>query len=105
MQLLEAIENNILLLDGATGTELAKRGIMGKADANLTSPDVVLEVQRQYAQCGCDAITANTFMFNRIYIETHNEEVPIRELNIAGVEIAREAIGAEKYVLGNLKIS
>jgi len=94
--------NEILLLDGATGTELAKRGLMGKADANLVNPDIVLEVQRQYAQCGCDAITANTFMFNRVYIETHNEEVPVRESNIAGVKIAREAIGADKYVLGNL---
>ncbi len=103
MNFSEALKSNkILLLDGATGTELAKRGLMGKSDANLTSPDVILDVQRQYVNCGCDAITANTFMFNKIYIETHNEEVPVREMNIAGVEIARKAIGPDKYVLGNL---
>jgi methionine synthase I (cobalamin-dependent) len=40
MKLSEAIKSNkILLLDGATGTELAKRGLMGKADANLVNPD------------------------------------------------------------------
>jgi 5-methyltetrahydrofolate--homocysteine methyltransferase len=103
MKLSEAIKSNkILLLDGATGTELAKRGLMGKADANLVNPDIVQEVQEEYAKCGCDAITANTFMFNRIYIETHNVEVPLREINIAGVEIARRAIGYDKFVLGDL---
>jgi len=103
MKFLEALESNkILLLDGATGTELAKRGLMGKSDANLMSPDIVLDVQRQYVSCGCDAITANTFMYNSIYVETHNEEVPIRESNIAGVEIARKAIGPDKYVLGDM---
>jgi 5-methyltetrahydrofolate--homocysteine methyltransferase len=75
---------------------------MGKSDANLISPDIVLDVQREYVNCGCDAITANTFMYNRVYVETHNEEVPIRESNIAGVEIARKAIGPDKYVLGNI---
>ncbi|MBN2589323.1 MAG: homocysteine S-methyltransferase family protein [Sedimentisphaerales bacterium] len=103
MKFSEALKSNeILLFDGATGTELAKRGLMGKADANLISPDIVLDVQREYVNCGCDAITANTFMYNSIYVETHNEEVPIRESNIAGVEIARKAIGPDKYVLGNL---
>jgi 5-methyltetrahydrofolate--homocysteine methyltransferase len=41
-------------------------------------------------------------MFNRIYIETHNVEVPLREINFAGVEIARRAIGYDKFVLGDL---
>jgi 5-methyltetrahydrofolate--homocysteine methyltransferase len=103
MTLSEAIKSNkILLFDGATGTELAKRGLMGKANANLANPDVVLDVQREYVRCGCDAITANTFIFNRIYIETHNIDAPIREINKAGVEIAREAIGSEKFVLGDI---
>ena len=103
MKFSEALESNeILLLDGATGTELAKRGLMDKADANLTCPDVVLDVQRQYVKSGCDALTANTFMFNKIYIESHNVEVPVREMNIAGVEIARNAIGPDKYVLGDI---
>ncbi len=103
MPLSEAIKSGkILLLDGATGTELAKRGLMGKADANLVNPDVVLEVQREYANCGCDAILSNTCTMNRVYIETHNIDVDVREVNKAGVEIAREAIGHAKFVLGDL---
>jgi len=103
MELSKALKSNeILLLDGATGTELAKRGLMGKADANIVNPDIVLEVQRQYVKCGCDAILSNTCTMNRIYIETHNVNVPVLEINKAGVEIARKAIGHDKFVLGDL---
>ncbi len=103
MNFLEILKNKeIILLDGAIGTELDKRGLMSKANANIENPETVLEIQREYAQCGCDAITSNTFIMNRIYIETHNLDVPIDQINKAGVEIAREAIGPDKYVLGNL---
>ncbi|MBN1974741.1 MAG: homocysteine S-methyltransferase family protein [Sedimentisphaerales bacterium] len=103
MKFSEALKsNNILLLDGATGTELAKRGLMGKADANLVNPDIVLEVQQEYARCGCDAIIANTFMFNPIYVKTHDIDAPVRESNKAGVEISRKAVGQKKYVLGDI---
>jgi 5-methyltetrahydrofolate--homocysteine methyltransferase len=103
MDLLERIKTkNIILLDGAIGTELDKRGLMGRGTNNLDAPDVVLEIQRQYAQCGCRALTANTLTMNRIFIETHNVKVPVRDVNKAGVEIAREAAEEGQYVLGNL---
>ena len=93
---------DIILLDGAIGTELDKRGLMGKARANLDNPDIVLEIQREYVECGCDAIISNTLVMNRIYIDTHNLDVPVDKVNKAGVEIARKAIGPDKLVLGDL---
>ena len=103
MDLLTAIKNkDFFLLDGAIGTELDKRGLMGRGGNNIEHPEIVLEIQRQYAQCGCDALTANTLTMNRIYIETHNMDVPVRDINIAGVEIARKAANKGQYVLGNL---
>jgi 5-methyltetrahydrofolate--homocysteine methyltransferase len=103
VNLLEMIKTkDIVLLDGAIGTELDKRGLMGQASANLEAPDVVLEIQRQYAQCGSHALTTNTLTMNRIFIETHNVNVPVRDVNKAGVEIAREAAKEGQYVLGNL---
>ena len=69
MNLLKAIQDkDVILLDGAIGTELDKRGLMGRASNNLDAPEVVLEIQRQYAQCGCHALTTNTLTMNRIYI-------------------------------------
>jgi 5-methyltetrahydrofolate--homocysteine methyltransferase len=106
MSLLEMIKaKDVILLDGAIGTELDKRGLMGRASNNLDAPDVVLEIQREYAQCGCDALTANTLTMNRIFIETHNVDVSVRDVNKAGVEIAREAASDEQYVLGNISSS
>ncbi len=103
MDLSEALKTkDIFLLDGAIGTELDRRGLMGRAGNNLDNPEVVLEVQREYAQCGSDAITVNTLTMNRIYIETHNLGVSVRDVNRAGVELAKQAVGEGQYVLGNI---
>jgi 5-methyltetrahydrofolate--homocysteine methyltransferase len=103
MQFLEILEKDkIVLLDGAIGTELDKRGLMGRASNNLDAPDVVLEIQREYAACGCDALTANTLTMNRIFIETHNLGISVRDVNKAGVELARQAAGKDRFILGNL---
>jgi len=95
-------KKDVILLDGAIGTELDKHGLMGRARPNLDNPEVVLEIQREYARCGCDAITTNTLTMNRIYIETHKVGVSVQDVNRAGVEIAKKAAGEGQYVLGNI---
>ncbi|MDT8301594.1 MAG: homocysteine S-methyltransferase family protein [Sedimentisphaerales bacterium] len=95
-------QKEVILLDGAIGTELGKHGLMGRARPNLDNPEVVLEIQREYAQSGCDAITTNTLTMNRIYIETHKVGVSVKDVNRAGVEIARKAASEGQYVLGNI---
>ena len=103
MRFSEALENDeIILLDGAIGTELDKRGLMGRAGNNLDVPQAVFEIQREYAACGCDALTTNTLTMNRIHIETHNLGVSVRDVNKAGVELARKAAGNDRYVLGDI---
>ncbi|MHC4559420.1 MAG: homocysteine S-methyltransferase family protein [Planctomycetota bacterium] len=95
-------KKDVILLDGAIGTELGKHGLMGRARPNLDNPDVVLTIQREYARCGCDAITTNTLTMNRIYIESHKVGVSISDVNQAGAEIAGKAVGEGQYVLGNI---
>jgi 5-methyltetrahydrofolate--homocysteine methyltransferase len=103
MQFSKALENDgIILLDGAIGTELDKRGLMGRASNNLDAPEAVLDIQREYAACGCDALTTNTLTMNHIYIETHNLGVSVRDVNKAGAELARQAAGKDRYVLGDI---
>ncbi len=93
---------SVILLDGAMGTELDKKGLMGRGRANLESPEAVLEIHQTYSQCGCDALTTNTLTMNRIYIETHNVDVSVEEVNRAGVQLADRATGCSQYVLGNM---
>jgi len=103
MQFSKVLENDgIILLDGAIGTELDKLGLMGRASCNLDAPEAVLEIQRQYAACGCDALTTNTLTMNRIYIETHNLGISVRDVNEAGAELARRAAGRDRCVLGDI---
>lgn len=90
------------MLNGAIGTELDKHGLMGRGCNNLDAPEVVLQIHREYAKCGCDALTTNTLTMNRIYIETHNVNVSVRDVNYTGVELAKQAIGVGKYVLGDM---
>jgi 5-methyltetrahydrofolate--homocysteine methyltransferase len=88
--------------DGAIGTELDKHGLMGRAGNNLDNPEVVLEIQREYARCGCHALTTNTLTMNRIYIETHNIDMSVRDVNRAGVELAKQAVNSRQFVLGDI---
>ncbi|MHC4644751.1 MAG: homocysteine S-methyltransferase family protein [Planctomycetota bacterium] len=92
----------VILLDGAMGTELDRRGLRGGGHNNLEAPEAVLEIHRAYADCGCHALTTNTLTMNRIYIETHNVGVDVRAVNCAGAELARQAADSSRYVLGDI---
>lgn len=91
-----------ILLDGAMGTQLALRGLNMGGQTNLTNPDVVLDIHKEYSQSGCHILTTNTFTMNRVYIETHNVGVDVREVNLAGAQLARLAADKDQCVLGDM---
>lgn len=81
-----------ILLDGAMGTMLQKRGLkLGgiPEELNITSPDMIEEVHRLYVQAGSDIIYTNTFGANR-YKLAHSQ-YSVEELVTAGVQIAKKA--------------
>jgi len=100
LQLLKT--KDVVLLDGAMGTELDNHGLMGRGRTNLDAPQAVIEVHRAYVQAGSDAVIANTLTMNRVYIETHGVDATVREVNRAGARLAREAAGSDRCVLGDL---
>ena len=69
---------------------------------NLSNPQEVLEIHRAYSQLGCHILITNTLTMNRIYIETHNINIEVKEVNLAGAQLVREIAGKEKYVLGDI---
>ncbi|MCP4256631.1 MAG: hypothetical protein GY774_03780, partial [Planctomycetes bacterium] len=81
---------------------MALRGLSMGGQTNLTNPDVVLDIHKEYSQSGCHILTTNTFTMNRIYIETHNVDVDVREVNLAGTKLARLAAYKDQYVLGDV---
>ncbi|HET6484948.1 MAG TPA: homocysteine S-methyltransferase family protein [Spirochaetia bacterium] len=91
-----------LLLDGAMGTELDRRGVEGRCLCNLSGPRHVIAVHRDYREAGSHAVITNTLTMNRSFIESHRIGVDVLEVNRAGAALAREAAGPGGLVLGNL---
>lgn len=105
INLRDRIKKGVFLLDGAMGTQLFARGVAnGKCNdyLNIESPDIILGIQKSYIQAGSDAVITNTFGANRYTLNRHGLADKVEAINKAGVEIAREAAGQERYVLGDI---
>ncbi len=102
----EAVLERPFVCDGAMGTELMHAGLEQGGcgeEWNLTHPDRVLEIQRRYVEAGADCIITNTFGGSPIMLARHGLRDKVREINMAGVRIAREAFGDKPgYVLGDM---
>lgn len=86
----------VVLLDGATGTELQRRGVpmddaAWSATALLTHPDAVRAVHEDYLRAGADVIVANTFSTGRPLLEKAGLADRFREMNLLAMRLAREA--------------
>lgn len=69
----------VMIFDGAFGTELEKRGIMSKCPEmlNVTAPDQIAAIHKSYIDAGCDFITTNTFGANRIKMPDRDRKMMI----------------------------
>ena len=85
-------KQRILILDGAMGTMIGeKMGKVGNSDElNLTHPDVIAGIHRQYLEVGADIITTNTFSAQRISQADYHMEDQARQMALAGARIARQ---------------
>jgi 5-methyltetrahydrofolate--homocysteine methyltransferase len=127
-KLRELLAERVLVLDGAWGTMLqgAKlapadyRGEMIPADHPkdvtgdpdlliLTRPDVILDVHRQYLAAGADITTTNTFTATSIAQADYGLEHLVREMNVQGARLARQAAdeaferdGRPRFVAGSI---
>ena len=105
LKLRDRIKKGVFLLDGAMGTQLFAQGIEpGTCNdwLNVESPGVVQETHRAYFDAGSDAVLTNTFGANRCALARHGHADKVSEINEAGAEIAAEAAGGERYVLGDI---
>ncbi|MBV8760634.1 MAG: bifunctional homocysteine S-methyltransferase/methylenetetrahydrofolate reductase [Deltaproteobacteria bacterium] len=101
--LAEAIAAGPLLLDGAMGSLLYERGVLHTRsydELNLSQPDLIRTVHRDYVIAGAELIETNTFGANRIALARHGLAEQAQAINRAGVELARSAAGEQSYVAG-----
>ncbi len=88
---------DIILLDGATGTELEKRGapMSGEtwcAEVNATHPDLIEAVHRSYIEAGADIITANTFATSALSFNAYGRDDDVLRLDADAVAAAKRAV-------------
>src|SRR6266567_7397097 len=101
------LEDRILILDGAMGTmiqafKLDESGYRGKFKdhpaelkgnndlLNITQPELIKNIHRQYLDAGADIIETNTFNSNVISLSDYKMESMVYELNLAGARLARQ---------------
>lgn len=90
MEIRDLIKERVLVLDGAMGTMLQRKGFTGNFDALcLTHPDDVADVHRQYLEAGADIIETNSFSSQRISQAEYGMADKVREMNRAAAQIAR----------------
>ncbi len=95
----------VLLMDGAMGTELLRAGLQpGEPCAlcNLTHPEQVLAIHRAYRQAGAKVLLTNTFQSNPLALARHKLDDQMEEINEAALRLARKAAGAAGFVLADI---
>ncbi len=96
------LSKKVILLDGAMGTRLDDFGLEMGGQNNINHPQHVQDIHKEYASSGCDILITNTLSMNRIYIETHQLDISVRQVNLAGTKLAKAAAGSHQYVLGDI---
>jgi len=102
---LEYLTGNIVIFDGAMGTELYNKGVFINRcfdGMNLSNPDMVQDVHRGYRKAGADVLETNTFGANRYKLRKHGLDESLVEINRKGAELAREIAGDDVYVAGSI---
>ena len=91
---LTRLKQSPVLCDGATGTLLYAKGIFINRcydELNVSQPELIRELHHEYLQAGAEIIETNTFGGNSFRLARHSMENRVREINLAGVSLAKEA--------------
>ena len=94
-----------LILDGATGTELQKRGYTGDVSAEqwvLAHPDSILSIQRDYVAAGSQVLYTPTFGGNAVKLAEHGVTEDTAAYNRRLADLSRQAADGKALLAGDL---
>ncbi|MGA3087755.1 MAG: bifunctional homocysteine S-methyltransferase/methylenetetrahydrofolate reductase [Terriglobales bacterium] len=92
--LIERLKQSPVLCDGAMGTLLYAKGIFINRcydELNLSQPELIRGVHHDYLHAGAEIIETNTFGANSFRLARHSLADRVRDINLAGAHVAREA--------------
>lgn len=103
---LARLKKGQLLCDGAMGTLVYAKGVFINRcydELNLSQPDLIRDIHREYLQAGAEVIETNTFGANVFRLSRHSCGDKVRDINLAGARLAREATAKfPAYVAGSV---
>jgi len=107
MELRQALQQRVLVADGAMGTLLyGNYGISSAFEnLNLTHPDTILRVHQSYINAGADIIQTNTYAANRLKLTRYDLQDQVSAINQAAVKLAVQARAQADhpvYILGTI---
>ena len=116
LTLTEAVREHIILFDGGMGTEIQKLNpepddFPGKNDGfndglNITKPDWIKKIHRDYLMAGADCIETNSFGSNLFKLKEYGYGDKVVEINQRAAELAREVCNEfedrYRYVIGSI---
>src|SRR4030088_2078608 len=104
--LLARIKQSPVLCDGAMGTLLYANGIFinrSYDELNLSQPELIRGVHHDYLQAGAEIVETNTFGGNSFRLGRHSLADRVRDINLAGAHVAREAAKSfDAWVAGSI---
>src|SRR2546429_7319170 len=104
--ILTRIKQSPVLCDGAMGTLLYAKGIFINRcydELNVSQPDLIRGLHHEYLQAGAEIIETNTFGGNSFRLARHSMENRVREINLAGARLGREAAkSCDVWVAGSV---
>lgn len=103
--IIEKMNETPLVFDGAMGTVMYEKGVFINAcfdELNLTRPDFIKSIHKEYVESGCDVILTNTFGASKFKLEKYGLSDKVYDINYAGAKLASEVAGQNIYVLGSV---
>lgn len=103
---LQLLRQRPVLCDGAMGTLLYARGIPYEQcfdELNLSQPELISGIHREYITAGAEVIETNSFGANRVRLATYNLEAQVRQINQRAsrlVQEARDVTGKHAFIAG-----
>ncbi|MGH9842183.1 MAG: bifunctional homocysteine S-methyltransferase/methylenetetrahydrofolate reductase [Blastocatellia bacterium] len=93
-------DDRVRVFDGAMGTMIYAKGIYINRcydELNLSAPDLVADIHREYIRAGAEIIETNTFGASRLKLAAQGLDEKLLEINVAAARLARNAIETAKH--------
>ena len=93
-------EDRVRVFDGAMGTMIYAKGVYINRcydELNLSAPELITEIHREYLRAGAEIIETNTFGASRVKLAQQGLDDKLAEINVAAARLARKAVESARH--------